>query len=137
MLEKYPLIPTEDSTMNTLPRTLALLISLFALSALAAQSPILWTGGITLEERYAASAGGTWPELFVTGGHYLSSIKVVVTDDSGREIVNTTTAGPWLILDLAPGTYQVQAARRNGDTQGGTISVSGDGGKYAFMFPDN
>lgn len=137
MLEKYPLIPTEDSTMNTLTRTLALLISLFALSALAAQSPILWTGGITLEERYAASAGGTWPELFVTGGHYLSSIKVVVTDDSGREIVNTTTAGPWLIFDLAPGTYQVQAARRNGDTQGGTISVSGDGGKYTFMFPDN
>jgi hypothetical protein len=126
MLEKYPLIPTEDSTMNTLTRTLALLISLFALSALAAQSPILWTGGITLEERDAASAGG----------HYLSSIQVVVTDDSGREIVNTTTAGPWLILDLAPGTYQVQAARRNSDTQGGTISVSGDGGNYAFMFPD-
>ena len=123
--------------MNTLIRMLALILSLFALSILAAQSPIIWTGGITVEEREAAPAGGTRLEFFVTGGHYLSSIQVVVTDDSDREIFNTTTAGPWLILDLDPGTYQVQAARRNGDTQGGTISVSGDGGKYAFMFPDN
>ncbi len=123
--------------MNTLTRTLILLLSLSVLPALAAQSPIIWTGGITLEEREAAPAGGTRLEFFVTGGHYLSSIQVVVTDDSGREIVNTTTTGPWLILDLAPGTYQVQAVRRNGDTQGGMISVSGDGGNYAFMFPDN
>jgi len=123
--------------MNTLTRTLILLLSLPVLPALAAQSPIIWTGGITLEEREAAPAGGTRLEFFVTGGHYLSSIQVVVTDDSGREIVNTTTTGPWLILDLAPGTYQVQAVRRNGDTQGGMISVSGDGGNYAFMFPDN
>ena len=123
--------------MNTLIRMLALLLSLFAQSILAAQSPIIWTGGITVEEREAAPAGGTRLEFFVTGGNYLSSIQIVVTDDSDREIVNTTTAGPWLILDLDPGTYQVQAARRNGDTQGGMISVSGDGGKYAFMFPDN
>jgi len=123
--------------MNTLTRTLILLLSLPVLPALAAQSPIIWTGGITLEEREAAPAGGTRLEFFVTGGHYLSSIQVVVTDDSGREIVNMTTTGPWLILDLAPGTYQVQAVRRNGDTQGGMISVSGDGGNYAFMFPDN
>jgi len=91
--------------MNTLTRTLILLLSLSVLPALAAQSPIIWTGGITLEEREAAPAGGTRLEFFVTGGHYLSSIQVVVTDDSGREIVNTTTTGPWLILDLAPGTY--------------------------------
>ena len=35
--------------MNTLIRMLALLLSLFALSILAAQSPIIWTGGITVE----------------------------------------------------------------------------------------
>lgn len=107
------------------------------LPAMAAQSPVIWTGGITLEEREAAPAGGTRLEFFVTGGNYLSAIQVVVTDSGGREIVNTTTAGPWLILDLAPGTYRVQATRRNGDVQGGNIEVGGDGGNFAFMFPDN
>lgn len=122
--------------MYTLARILTLILTLTALPALAAQSPVIWTGGITLEERDTAPTTGTRLEFFVTGGNYLSNITVTVTGSNGQQLVSTVTEGPWLILDLAPGSYRVQATRGNGDTQGGTINVTGDGGKFAFMFPD-
>ena len=121
--------------MNIPARTLILISALFMLPVMAAQSPVIWTGGITLDERESAPDTGTRLEFFVTGGKYLSGISVNVRDNNGRELVNTVTEGPWLILDLAPGTYRIQATRSNGDVQGGNIEVSGDGGNFAFMFP--
>lgn len=118
--------------------TFACLLALcIALPLQAASSNILFNGGITLDEREAAPDNGTKLEFFVTSGKFLSRITVSVRDNSGRELVSTVTEGPWLILDLAPGTYTVQATRGNGDAQGGMIEVTGDGEKFSFMFPDD
>jgi hypothetical protein len=43
-----------------------------------------------------------------TSGNYLSDVKVVVTDQQGREVINTTTTGPLFYADLAPGRYNVK-----------------------------
>lgn len=103
-----------------------------------AQSAVVWTGGVTEEEREAAPNRGTTLEFFVTGGSFLSAVQVIVKErSSGREVVNTTTTGPWLILDLPAGDYSVRAQRENGQAQGGNITVAGDSGKFGFMFPES
>jgi len=109
---------------------------IFASLPLAAQSPVIFNGGITLDERESAPQTGTKLEFFVASGSFLAAISVTVSDDSGREVVSTVTRGPWLILNLEPGTYRVQAQRNNGDVQGGTINVTGGVEKFSFMFPE-
>ena len=121
--------------LSTLSLCLAALC--LALPLQAASSRILFNGGITADERDAAPDNGTKLEFFVVAGNYLSAVDVTVTDAAGNVVVSTRTAGPWLILDLSPGTYQVSATRQNGDTQGGAIEVAGAPAKYGFMFPDN
>jgi hypothetical protein len=74
--------------------------------------------------------------FLVSAGNYLSNIAVRITDSNDREIVNTTTAGPWLILDLPAGRYNVQATRSNGDEQGVQIEVvAGTDAEFGIMFP--
>lgn len=103
---------------------------------LLAQSPVIWTGGISEQERAEAPTTGTRLVFFVSAGNYLSNIAVRITDSNDREIVNTTTAGPWLILDLPAGRYNVQATRSNGDEQGVQIEVvAGTDAEYGIMFP--
>lgn len=98
---------------------------------------VLWSGGISEEEREAAPAEGTKLVFFVKSGNYLADIKVSVKDQSGREIVNTVSTGPWLVLDLPDGNYSVVAQRSNGDIQSIRISVdSGGASEFGFVFPD-
>ena len=42
-------------------------------------------------------------------GHYLSDVKVAITDEHGNQIVDTTTAGPLLYVELPSGKYNVKA----------------------------
>ena len=98
---------------------------------------VLFSGGISLEERAAAPAEGTKLEFFAGGGAYLSDVHVVVEDSSGTELVNTVTAGPWLILDLPEGTYNVQASLSSDEVQSGMIEVGGTTQQYGYMFPTN
>lgn len=114
-----------------------LLFVVAAMSVQAANSPVIWSGGITVDEREAAPTEGTKLEFFVSSGSYLSKITVSIKDSGGREVVNTVTDGPWLILNLQPGTYTVMASRQNGDTQGGEINVTGGQEMFSYMFPDN
>ena len=116
---------------------LLLSAAILALPLQAASSRIIFNGGITTDEREAAPATGTKLEFVVTTGSFLSAINVMVADSAGNEVVSTVTAGPWLILDLAPGTYRVTATRRNGEVQGADIQVGGEPAKITFMFKDN
>jgi|TARA_Y100000294_G_scaffold132456_1_gene124960 hypothetical protein len=78
-----------------------------------------------------------WLVFFVTEGNFLSDIAVTVSDSEGMTLVETTTTGPWLILNLSAGTYTVRAARRNGDVQSMEIQVSDAvNNEFGFMFPE-
>ena len=117
---------------------LLLLLLLIASSqlALGASNRILFNGGVTIEERATAPAEGTRLVFAITAGNYLSNIAVTVTNSAGNEIINATTEGPWLILDLEPGRYQVIARRSNGQEQSLSIQVDSGNQEFAFHFPE-
>jgi hypothetical protein len=72
------------------------------------------TGGVGLEEREIMQSLDadynlklSFPEL---SGDYLSDVRIMMEDQSGKEIVNMTTNGPWLYVKVPPGTYDVEAS---------------------------
>lgn len=102
---------------------------------IAPEDPIVFNGGISLEERASAPKEGTKLEFFVSDGAYLSEVQVVVADIDGNEIVSTVTEGPWLILDLPDGQYNVQASIGERLTQSSQITVDSRAESYGYMFP--
>lgn len=108
-----------------------------SLSLAESREFVLWSGGISEEEREEAPDEGTKLVFFVKSGSFLADIKVSVKDQSGQELVNTVSPGPWLILNLPDGSYSVVAQRSNGDVQSLIISVVGNEAReFGFVFPD-
>ncbi len=112
----------------------ATLTSLLFCANAVAQEYILFNGGITSEERESAPKEGSKLSFFVRAGNYLSNVSVVVRDQAGQVLVDTVTNGPWLILDLPNGTYQVTATISSGEAQGVAITVDGSPQEVGFMF---
>jgi hypothetical protein len=71
-------------------------------------------GGVGSEERAAMEShtGNYNVKLAFAekAGVYLANVDVFVHDRSGREILNVTTNGPWLYVQLPPGAYNIRAA---------------------------
>ena len=111
-----------------------ILLSLLLVPGIStAQDYILWNGGIGLDEREQAPSNGTRLVFFADSGSFLAGIKVQIKNMT--ELVNTTTNGPWLILDLPAGQYQVRAVLNDDNAQGGLINVDGSSQEFAYMFP--
>lgn len=123
--------------MRTLRVAISLLLVLCAVvmnSAVLAQERVLFNGGISREERANAPATGTKLVFFVRAGNFLSDVNVIVKNEAGQEMVNTVTRGPWLILDLPAGRYQVNASLDSGEMQSLMIDVDGTPKEIGFMF---
>lgn len=101
----------------------------------APEDPVVFNGGISLEERASAPQEGTKLEFFVASGAYLSDVNVRIEDQAGNELVNTVTDGPWLILDLPEGEYNVYASFEDAGEQSGQITVDSRSQQYGYMFP--
>ena len=43
-------------------------------------------------------------------GKYLSDVKVTITNGANKVLLNSTTAGPVLMVKLPPGSYQIDAS---------------------------
>lgn len=114
---------------------------LFALMAMpaVAQDHVVFNGGVTSQARAEAPRTGTRLEFFATSGAYLSDVAVTVSDSDGNELVDTVTNGPWLILDLPAGTYNVSAGVEGYEPQSLRIEVSGtsDSQAFGFAFPQS
>ena len=69
------------------------------------------SGGVGLEERamLAQNEKDSNLKLVFTEpqGSYISDIGVSVIDRQGRVMLETNSAGPWLLTRLAPGSYKV------------------------------
>ncbi len=80
-----------------------------------------FSAGVGIEERQAEYPPFPLKLVFTAGGKpYLSGVKVTITDEKGSRrvtIPQEQVAGPWLFLDLPPGTYHI-AATKDDVTQG-------------------
>jgi hypothetical protein len=70
-------------------------------------------GGIGSSEREVMENWGANCDLKLIfaelSGHLLSDVRVVIQDRNAKEILTLRTNGPWLYVDLFPGTYRVKA----------------------------
>ncbi|MBA4397239.1 MAG: carboxypeptidase regulatory-like domain-containing protein [Syntrophus sp. (in: bacteria)] len=69
------------------------------------------SGGIGVDERKAFAAMGKDYSLklmfALTGRHYLSDVKVEISDGIGKKVLDAVADGPWFFTDLPPGKYTV------------------------------
>jgi len=57
-------------------------------------------------------------------GAYLAGVKVRITDGAGKAILlETEMDGPYLLVDLQPGTYQLEAVNEGGEKQKRTVTL--------------
>lgn len=59
-------------------------------------------------------------------GKYLADIRAQLYRD-GQEIQEIFSPGPWLFVDLPPGTYRVVASTDDGRKQGARFTIEKDG----------
>ena len=87
------------------------------------------TGGIGSDESEAIKAQFSKYAVALTfasvqNGHnvFLASVPVKILDGSGATVLDVTTGGPYLLVDLPPGRYEVVAAHQ-GREQRGAVEV--------------
>lgn len=105
-----------------------------------AADPVQTQNGI----RYACTGVGSdsrtdprWPGfaaklVFAAGsGGYLSQVGTRITDGQGRQVFEVVDCGPWLLVDLPAGRYQLVATAHDGQgntsQSRATLSVGGSG----------
>lgn len=110
-----------------------LLLSALGSLATAQQDYVIFSGGVGQEERDSAPAQGTRLIFMGDAGHFVANVRVTVTDSSGKRLVDTTCPGPWLILDLPPGSYDLRAELA-GKRTGGRLTVGTGPQKVAYRF---
>src|SRR5512138_1895748 len=105
----------------------ALLVS--AVAAAAAEWPKVETqqaggvnyvvGGFGIEERQVMPGGYPFKVMFATDkGNYLARVDVAIADAAGKSVFELKEApGPWLLVDLKPGSYKLTATQ-NGKAKG-------------------
>lgn len=59
-------------------------------------------------------------------GAYLAGVLVRITDSSGNTALETEMDGPWLLADLPPGSYSLEAVFE-GQTKRGQLKVPANG----------
>ncbi|MGM9488262.1 hypothetical protein [Ideonella sp. YS5] len=114
-------------------------------SALAAEEGITASGrryaigGISNEEQATLnSKRGDYSLWIVTAakgsGAWLADVQVRIEDERQQVVFDKALAGPWLMIDLPLGRYEVQA-RRNGESQRNTTTIHrGDHHQVFFYF---
>jgi len=71
------------------------------------------------------------------GGLYLADVDVTIHDSSGSEVFRIEGCyAPWLLIDLAPGTYRVDGVARENHRHSTTVSITaGQQTKAVLRFP--
>lgn len=117
-----------------------LIFAVIAASACAGALPAAaMTGGRTAQDRPFMSGGVSQSELadlraqqpFFSvsvltaakgSGAHLAGVKVRITDAAGKPVLETEMDGPYLLVDLQPGKYQLEAVNE-GELQKRTLNV--------------
>lgn len=98
------------------------------------------SGGIGLEERTELQAARNDFSLRIVvaargSGAFLSDVPIRIDDAGGRRVLDIKTAGPVLLVDLAPGRYRVEALA-NGETKHARTVVGRQAGREIYFYFD-
>ncbi|TGG93466.1 hypothetical protein E4656_10485 [Natronospirillum operosum] len=105
--------------------------------ALPAAALDYWSGGVGSEARAEAPTDyNTTFEFFERSGSFLAGVEVRLTDGNGDVLLETTSTGPWLMVNLDEGAYRIEATREStGEVQRVRFNVaSGQQEKYGLRF---
>ena len=97
------------------------------------------SGGIALGEREALEQRRAAFSLWIATaakktGSYLADARVIVTDEAGKTVLDTKLDGPWLLVNLKPGRYTVEASLRKQTQRKTTTIHPGDHHEMLFYF---
>jgi hypothetical protein len=96
------------------------------------------SGGVGLDEQEALDARGKEFNLKVVtaaerSGAFLADVRVKVTGASGATVLDTAMDGPWLLAQLPPGTYVLEATFE-GKTLTKSIAIPKTGQRQAYLY---
>lgn len=108
--------------------------------AKTAQGESYITGGIGLDERDVLDKRRAEFSLWIAtavkkAGSYLSDVRIRIADTAGKTVLDTKLAGPWLLVDLKPGRYTVEASLHE-QTQRKTTNISKGGHREMLFYFD-
>ena len=69
-------------------------------------------------------------------GNYLADVHIRITDSQSRQVLETVMDGPWLLVDLPAGRYQVEATR-NHFVQKHSVTFLASGHSQTVFYFDN
>ena len=109
------------------------------------------SGGVSQDERDAIKAQRDHFSLWIVTaqvktGAYLSAVQLTITDAQQKLVFDAPLDGPWLLIDLPPGTYRAVAhfeaqsqqraiTVRKGDHQQAMFYLSGGGDSPSVSAP--
>jgi hypothetical protein len=100
------------------------------------------TGGIGADESEAIlQEARTWPlvlELAQNGptrAAYISDVRIIIKDGSGKIVLDTITEGPFLLVRLAPGRYSLDASYESKTLHRDVSIGKGGGNKIVLLWP--
>ncbi|MDN5881751.1 MAG: hypothetical protein L0H37_05190 [Nitrosospira sp.] len=100
------------------------------------------SGGIGKIESEAMLHGGrSWSLMLVlaraagTGAEYISDVHVTIKDERGNTILDTVAEGPYLLVNVAPGKYSLDAAYKSITLHRDLILGKEPGKKITLVWP--
>lgn len=96
-------------------------------------------GGVSIEELQALERHKDRYSLWITlaakgSGAYLADVQIRITDARKQLVFNEQVPGPWLMIDLPPGRYTVEALRRGQPQTRSTQIHANDRHQMFFYF---
>jgi hypothetical protein len=96
-----------------------------------------FSAGVGLEERSAHYPPFPLKLIFVAGPRaYVSQVSVTITDTEGKvrlQVPREQVTGPWLFVDLPPGTYDITAEGPGKAQVKERVTISTKEGKTVYM----
>jgi hypothetical protein len=109
----------------------------FALTTNTANGITYLTGGVTLDERQEMADQRKNFSLLLKfaakSGRYLGDVSVNITNRKGAPVFESTTDGPWLLVNLPAGSYTLKATS-GGVSQLQKISIGQNARRELTMY---
>lgn len=126
----------------TLAMAASIAVALPASATTSGQTPQGWAfldGGIGQTETEGMEAERPKYSLWImtagkTSGAHLADVEVTILNDKGEQVFDRKLEGPWLMIDLPLGRYEVHSRYRD-ETQSRTTTIHpGDHHQIVFYF---